>query len=496
MDQSSVLDCPFCAFTDHDSYIMMLHVETLHTEGDSPFVAQHSNSATHMGSSELPACYSGNSNVVDFASDSLQYVACPEPECGEEIPVGELDSHTELHQVEKDNNEDSELFTDQESSWSSEESTMHESQVETHFSTYLPEALRNRGMQSESSLTVPAASGKENARQKSDSGKRKSKALFQQGPSPRRARTEQEFSPKGGIKRLGKSELGPHANEKQMPGWLKRQLQAGGTVTVRNQIRLDGTLEKVTSISNEAFLCLPVLAQLCEQDTTVERAYFCHPGVRHIYKMKKEGGFCGYRNIQMLVSYIQEAESFGHEHFGPRTPNILDLQDMIESAWDLGFNSECRLETGGIKGTRKYIGTSEAQALFLSLGILCELSAIGRAEGSSTYERLLEIVEAYFVAASLDSSIKIHKTWLPPIYLQHSGHSLTIVGFERRKNGDSNLLVFDPVFGPSPAFRKLIGKSFRHRMPQDALKAYRRGKGYLGKYNAFELLQSVQPVPN
>ena len=61
---------------------------------------------------------------------------------------------------------------------------------------------------------------------------------------------------------------------------------------------------------------------------------------------------------------------------------------MIEQAWDMGFNSSGRIETGGIKGTRKYIGTPEvyftstptgyvtnvtsntkAQALFLSLGI-------------------------------------------------------------------------------------------------------------------------------
>ena len=32
----------------------------------------------------------------------------------------------------------------------------------------------------------------------------------------------------------------------------------------------------------------------------------------------------------------------------------------------------------------------------------------------------------------------------PPIVLQHSGHSRTVVGFERRKDGSINLLMFDP----------------------------------------------------
>lgn len=32
----------------------------------------------------------------------------------------------------------------------------------------------------------------------------------------------------------------------------------------------------------------------------------------------------------------------------------------------------------------------------------------------------------------------------PPIVLQHSGHSRTVIGFERKKDGSINLLMFDP----------------------------------------------------
>jgi hypothetical protein len=71
------------------------------------------------------------------------------------------------------------------------------------------------------------------------------------------------------------------------------------------------------------------------------------------------GGFCGYRNIQMMTSYIISSQSPGHEVFKGRIPSIFRIQDYIENAWDLGINAQGRIETGGIRGTRKYIGTPD-----------------------------------------------------------------------------------------------------------------------------------------
>jgi zinc finger-containing ubiquitin peptidase 1 len=71
------------------------------------------------------------------------------------------------------------------------------------------------------------------------------------------------------------------------------------------------------------------------------------------------GGFCGYRNIQMMCSYIIGVESQGYEHFKGNVPSIFDIQENIEHAWDLGINAQGRIETGGIRGTRKYIGTPD-----------------------------------------------------------------------------------------------------------------------------------------
>ena len=136
----------------------------------------------------------------------------------------------------------------------------------------------------------------------------------------------------------------------------------GAKVNVTNQITPDGRVLRTENIANEVRGVISVIAQLCEQDTAVSRAYLCHSDVTHVVKLAKEGGFCGYRNIQMMISYIRDARSAGHQHFQGRLPSIIQIQDMIERAWDRGFNSLGRIETGGIRGTRKYIGTPEVSS--------------------------------------------------------------------------------------------------------------------------------------
>ena len=267
-------------------------------------------------------------------------------------------------------------------------------------------------------------------------------------------------------------------------------LEEGAKVTIYNQIRPDGTMMRVEAIANETPDLVPALARLSHLDPTVERAFYCHPAVRHIAKMPKEGGFCGYRNIQMLISYIRDAQAEGQWHFQGKIPSILKLQDMIEHAWEMGFNSIGKIETGGIRLTRKYIGTPEAQAFFCSLGIECEASAFMRYTSLVAYENLLIQVGEYFSdEISMRSDDRVTMTNKPPIYFQHAGHSMTIVGLEVREDGSVNLIVFDPMFNPSPAVKKLVGSnSFNVGDPSRLLKAHRRGEKYLSRYRDFEIL--------
>ncbi len=60
----------------------------------------------------------------------------------------------------------------------------------------------------------------------------------------------------------------------------------------------------------------------------------------------------------MQLSYLVDSSPAVAEHIG-NIPSTLKLQQMIEEAWDQGINPDGRLQTGGITGTRKHIGTQE-----------------------------------------------------------------------------------------------------------------------------------------
>lgn len=148
--------------------------------------------------------------------------------------------------------------------------------------------------------------------------------------------------------------------EKSMPRDLYRQLAKGPPVNYHLQFGPNGTLVRVATVANETTNLIPVISKLCEKDSFISRAWLCDKGVRHISKqLPKEGGFCGYRNIQMMISYIQATYAEGSHPFPGMIPSVIKLQDLIENGWDMGINQHGRVETGGIKGTRKYIGTSE-----------------------------------------------------------------------------------------------------------------------------------------
>lgn len=303
----------------------------------------------------------------------------------------------------------------------------------------------------------------------------------------------------GAIKKLGKSDLGPYANETQMPDWLRIQLEKGGkAITVRKIDPTTGHLMNVVQIANETPDLISTIALLSGRDRYVARAWLCHPATKHIGKqLSKEGGFCGYRNIQMLISYIQAVYPRGSHPFEGRIPTILKLQDYIEAGWDRGINSSARAETGGIKGTRKYIGTSEAQTFFTTVGIRCRARPFHKTDGRQTQFTLLTHIEEYFKSGSPSSSDTYEKVTITskaPIYLQHSGHSMTIIGLEKWTDGTSSLLVFDPFFSPTESIKSIAGqgKLSSRIKPAFQLKVYRRKMNYLQKYREFEIIMLDQ----
>ncbi|KAJ5216495.1 uncharacterized protein N7498_002902 [Penicillium cinerascens] len=458
MDDHNTPTCPFCPFSDPDAGFVAEHIEFCHPDGGAGLAIQDSYPLNTRSSSSA-------SPPIDDGPE--KYVDCPQG-CGEIVTAAELSNHLDLHIAEG--------------------VALDDDTAEEPFRGDLVSSDHDLS-DKEDSLNLPGSR---------KSGKQSSNRGFSRANGFKSARARSPPSTIGpdGAKRLGRSELGPHAHEKKMPSWLRKMLEKGGRTTKQTQITSDGKLARHTRVENETEQLIPVIAKLCEQDKSVQRAFLCSTKVRHVCKMPREGGFCGYRNIQMLISYITKARAPGHEHFPRGVPTIIELQDLIEQAWDMGFNSTGRTETGGIKGTRKFIGTPEAQALFMSLGIQCDASSLAESKDMRACDSLYMEVAAYFRSAcSLDDKEKVFKTDLPPIYFQHQGHSMTIVGFEIRDKGSANLLVFDPMFKTSPGIQRLIGSSARSDNPARLLKAYRRGSSYLQKYKLFELLKLCTPDP-
>ncbi|UZP44827.1 hypothetical protein NXS19_012639 [Fusarium pseudograminearum] len=436
--------CPFCGFEPEqgENETILQHIDKHHPDGGQP-----------------------------ASTDNEAPLVCPEEGCGEILQPDELAFHLELHELEAQGatpEPGPEPAADQTPSVPRKPATPTRGNSRKNKKASTIQAWKDLFIGNSRSSQTQDSSNSSSSRtrhktKREDAGVSKSP---DRGSSSRT--TNGERRRRSG--QLGRSELGRFAHEKKMPPWLITLLQDEGQV-VNNDV-------------------LPVLSQLLEQSPTTQYAYLCQPAVQHVSKLKQEGGFCGYRNIQMLTSYIISAQSEGSKHFGSSFPSIFQIQDLIENAWDNGFNAQGRAETGGVKGSRKYIGTPEAQAVFLNLNIPCSVQAFKDPERGKSKQRLFEAIERYFQGGVTSVEDRIHRTDLPPIYLQHPGHSLTIVGFEKQMDGHTNLLVFDPSFHDSTKIRNLVGKTVRLKPSSiDGLvKPYRRGSHYFRKHNQYEVL--------
>ncbi|CAD5121215.1 unnamed protein product [Dimorphilus gyrociliatus] len=152
------------------------------------------------------------------------------------------------------------------------------------------------------------------------------------------------------------------------------------------------------------------------------------------------GWSCGYRNLQMLLSSMMNSrefsncEIFSNQFLQELTP-IRKIQTLIERAWSLGFDTRGAQQLSHkLVNTKKWIGATEVVALLSSFRIQCTLIDVHcKSKTTGTHSHIFDWVQNYF--NSPDAKF--------PLYLQHQGHSRTIVGIEHGQNG-LNLLIFDP----------------------------------------------------
>jgi hypothetical protein len=291
--------------------------------------------------------------------------------------------------------------------------------------------------------------------------------------------------------RLGKRELGPYAFESKMPTEVRRRLVEDTEPREVNRIGRNGKIVREYHIPNETTGLIRVLADLCALEDSTTAAYFCHPSTRHIRKVQCDGDFCGYWSTQMVLTYVQHVNPDG-----PQTlPNVLKMQNYIEQAWDRGIGSYGRIETGGIVNTRKWIGTHESLAFFTRIGVGADALAFEDGKdraGNAAVRDLLDHIEAYFMSATdLETHGTSHITQLPPIFFQRLGHSMTIVGLERKEDGSRNLMVFDSSHATSEPMKKLVANGRAHSSVRRLLDVYRRSDESLSKWDSFEIIVYV-----
>ncbi|CAF0817583.1 unnamed protein product [Rotaria sp. Silwood1] len=195
---------------------------------------------------------------------------------------------------------------------------------------------------------------------------------------------------------------------------------------------------------------IPILLRL-PMGNLMDRC-LCRPGCDHVSATWLDQGWaCGYKNFQMLLSSLRHDPQysmhlFGHEAVNQTNrdiPSVSYLQKLIETAWTAGFDSEGREQFNKhLINSSKWIGPTEIMACLANLNIKTELFDFHQPKTinkSNAYKYLFEWIRQYFQQQQENRNNIIH-----PLYLQHEGHSRTIVGYEQFHNGNIRLLIFDP----------------------------------------------------
>ena len=165
-----------------------------------------------------------------------------------------------------------------------------------------------------------------------------------------------------------------------------------------------------------------------------------------------KGWGCGYRNLQMLLSCLLYSSQYRDVLAGKilfnrnnvTMPSISRLQKIIEDAWHHGFDRMgCEQLGGKLVNTRKWIGATEIYTFLSFCEIQCEIIDFHRpSSNDGSHPAMFQWLQDYFRGQGRAST-----TVTCPVYLQHQGHSRTVMGVETTGN-NIKLLVLDPSHSP------------------------------------------------
>jgi len=174
----------------------------------------------------------------------------------------------------------------------------------------------------------------------------------------------------------------------------------------------------------------------------VSKVFLCGDLAHFAADYSDKGWGCGYRNAQMLLSSLLSNTTYQQliqdKIEISSVPSVPKIQSCIESAWKEGFDaSGCEQLGGKLSNSKKWIGATEVTSLLRWMNIRARIVDFHKGDKDNTHPLLFEWVENYFTTNSGKDTC--------PLYIQHQGHSRTIIGFEVGKDDASkNLLLFDP----------------------------------------------------
>ncbi|OLL24924.1 Zinc finger with UFM1-specific peptidase domain protein [Neolecta irregularis DAH-3] len=252
---------------------------------------------------------------------------------------------------------------------------------------------------------------------------------------------------------------------------------------------------RVFSIASKPSSLLITIADILASDPTVKEAVLVDSSTEFIGSQRADLGWgCAYRNMMMLMSYIRKKRSNEyHCALGNRNVDIYTLQMAIEQGWNRGLDPEGRVQLRGrLTGTKKWIGPTEVWVALTSTVV-----DFGPTQDAfTTQNALLSYVESYFCQYTRKRGSQISTVTtsnLPPLFLQHFGHSRTIVGYEIGRKGQRTLLVFDPSHKPSKKVINFVeGRSVRDDSMTDGLNPFRLSPVDIKKHSEYQILKHVQ----
>lgn len=229
----------------------------------------------------------------------------------------------------------------------------------------------------------------------------------------------------------------------------------GGSVVDGMPIEPRATLLLRELGQNSGTNIIPSLKLRMQEDKSKGSQVFLCSFVQHYGSQPgyDKGWGCGWRNIQIMSSFLLHRDQKAREalFFGSCVmPEIEELQGYLEMAWRHGFDPDGAQQLGGsVKGTNKWIGTTECAALLRQFGFRAQIVDFRLTNRDSNC--LSEWVWRYFAADSKDcNENRVNVCHKSPLYFQRDGHSCTIIGVEKRlgstdSEDDINLFILDPL---------------------------------------------------